>query len=62
MSFFLAKWAEIRSSAAMRAIWPAVRQGRHPGFEQVWPMIVMNLEFSPSKDENAAGEVVSVST
>ncbi|EJD41831.1 hypothetical protein AURDEDRAFT_186281 [Auricularia subglabra TFB-10046 SS5] len=62
MEFFLAHWAEIRSSDAMRGIWPAIRQGRHPGFEQVWPMIVMHLEFVPGKEDGAAaGEVVSVS-
>lgn len=63
VAFFLAHWGEIRASAGMRAVWPAIRQGRHPGFEQVWPTIVMSLEFSPNKDEDgSSAEVMSVST
>ncbi|KAH7098623.1 hypothetical protein BKA62DRAFT_832360 [Auriculariales sp. MPI-PUGE-AT-0066] len=62
MDFFLAHWSEIRSSNAMRAIWPAMRSGRHPGFEDVWHLIVMNLDYRPSKDENGTTEMSSMKT
>jgi len=47
VSFFLANWSEIKSSETMRNVFQQVRLGRHPGFEEVWPLIIMNLEFVP---------------
>lgn len=34
VEFFLARWKEIRSSAAMRDVWKQIRGGSHPGFEE----------------------------
>jgi len=48
IEYFLAHWSEIRGSEAMKSIWTQIRVGRHPGFEEVWPLIAMNLEFKPS--------------
>ncbi|KAH9925561.1 uncharacterized protein B0H18DRAFT_1008984 [Fomitopsis serialis] len=45
--FFLDHWNEIRESDAMRNVWQQIRLGRHPGFEEVWPVIALNLEFKP---------------
>jgi len=59
VDFFLAHWSEIRGSDAMRNIWQQIRLGKHPGFEEVWPMIAVNLEFKPGPgkdDEVAAGK------
>ncbi|KAG6897554.1 hypothetical protein C0992_000337 [Termitomyces sp. T32_za158] len=48
VDFFLAHWKDIRTSASMRHVWQQIRNGRHPGFEEVWPVIASNLEFKPS--------------
>jgi len=48
VEFFLAHWSDIRGSEAMRSVWQQIRNGSHPGFEEVWPVIAMNLEFKPS--------------
>ncbi|KAG2112321.1 uncharacterized protein F5147DRAFT_81048 [Suillus discolor] len=47
VSFFLEHWGDIRSSDAMRSVWQQIRIGRHPGFEEVWPLIAQHLEFNP---------------
>ncbi|KXN88178.1 hypothetical protein AN958_07637 [Leucoagaricus sp. SymC.cos] len=47
ITFFLKHWQEIRTSDAMKNVWHQIRIGRHPGFEEVWPAIAMNLEFKP---------------
>ncbi|KAI0036478.1 hypothetical protein K488DRAFT_41045 [Vararia minispora EC-137] len=47
VKFFLDHWMDIRSSDAMRNVWQQIRLGRHPGFEEVWPVIATNLEFNP---------------
>ncbi|EKM79382.1 hypothetical protein AGABI1DRAFT_128536 [Agaricus bisporus var. burnettii JB137-S8] len=47
IEFFLKHWQEIRTSDAMKNVWQQIRIGRHPGFEEVWPAIAMNLEFRP---------------
>lgn len=47
VKYFLDHWAEIRSSDAMRSVWHQIRLGRHPGFEEVWPVIATHLEFKP---------------
>lgn len=47
VKYFLDHWAEIRGSDAMRSVWHQIRLGRHPGFEEVWPVIATNLEFKP---------------
>ncbi|KAF9483428.1 hypothetical protein BDN70DRAFT_873937 [Pholiota conissans] len=49
INFFLAHWQEIRASDTMKHVWIQIRNGRHPGFEEVWPVIVQSLEFKPSK-------------
>ncbi|KZT64613.1 hypothetical protein DAEQUDRAFT_732388 [Daedalea quercina L-15889] len=51
--FFLDHWNEIRASDAMRNVWQQIRLGRHPGFEEVWPVIALNLEFKPRPVEAA---------
>ncbi|KAF8463227.1 hypothetical protein DFH94DRAFT_786983 [Russula ochroleuca] len=47
VKYFLDHWTEIRSSDAMRKVWHQIRLGRHPGFEEVWPVIATHLEFKP---------------
>jgi len=44
VSFFLDNWSEIRGSDSMRTVLQQIRQGRHPGFEEVWRVIALNLE------------------
>ncbi|KAG6813582.1 hypothetical protein H0H92_009626 [Tricholoma furcatifolium] len=53
VDFFLAHWKDIRVSDSMRNVWQQIRNGRHPGFEEVWPVIASNLEFKPSPKEPA---------
>ncbi|KAG5726868.1 hypothetical protein E4T56_gene1122 [Termitomyces sp. T112] len=48
VDFFLGHWKDIRTSDSMRNVWQQIRNGRHPGFEEVWPVIASNLEFKPS--------------
>ncbi|TFK73606.1 hypothetical protein BDN72DRAFT_834480 [Pluteus cervinus] len=45
INFFLTHWGEVRTSDSMRHVWQQIRNGRHPGFEEVWPVITSNLEF-----------------
>ncbi|VDB84639.1 unnamed protein product [Peniophora sp. CBMAI 1063] len=47
VKFFLDHWTQIRTSEAMRNVWQQIRVGRHPGFEEVWPVIATHLEFNP---------------
>ncbi|KIJ62629.1 hypothetical protein HYDPIDRAFT_182673 [Hydnomerulius pinastri MD-312] len=47
VSYFLEHWGDIRTSNAMRTVWQQIRNGRHPGFEEVWPVIAQHLEFNP---------------
>ncbi|KAI0338892.1 hypothetical protein BDW22DRAFT_1336950 [Trametopsis cervina] len=59
VAFFLEHWSEIRGSGAMRNVWQQIRLGRHPGFEEVWPLIALNLEFKPASSDaqdGASGE------
>ncbi|TFK52200.1 hypothetical protein OE88DRAFT_1657312 [Heliocybe sulcata] len=56
MQFFLEHWGEIRTSDAMRNLWPQIRAGRHPGFEEVWPLIITNLEYKPPVPENSESQ------
>ncbi|KZO99519.1 hypothetical protein CALVIDRAFT_544516 [Calocera viscosa TUFC12733] len=56
VEFFLSHWEEIKSSDAMRHIFQQIRNGRHPGFEDVWPYIVTNLIYKPSSIETASGD------
>lgn len=51
VQFFLDHWTDIRGSEAMRNVWQQIRVGRHPGFEEVWPLIAENLEFKPRSSE-----------
>ncbi|KAJ3535861.1 hypothetical protein NM688_g6921 [Phlebia brevispora] len=53
INYFLEHWAEIRDSPMMRNVWQQIRMGRHPGFEEVWPLIATNLEYK-SKDTPVA--------
>ncbi|PPQ89651.1 hypothetical protein CVT25_013838 [Psilocybe cyanescens] len=48
VEFFLSHWHEIRASETMKNVWLQIRNGRHPGFEEVWPLIAQSLEFNPS--------------
>ncbi|KAI0916772.1 hypothetical protein AcW2_007078 [Taiwanofungus camphoratus] len=54
--FFLDNWGEIRGSDAMRNVWQQIRLGRHPGFEEVWPVIALNLEFKARTAESTGGD------
>ncbi|KAF7968460.1 hypothetical protein HWV62_30547 [Athelia sp. TMB] len=47
VAFFLEHWSDIRASEAMSKVWLEIRSGRHPGFEEVWPVIAQHLEFRP---------------
>lgn len=47
VDYFLTHWETIRSSDSMANIWQQIRGGKHPGFEEVWPRIAMNLVFKP---------------
>ncbi|EPS98449.1 hypothetical protein FOMPIDRAFT_1031468 [Fomitopsis schrenkii] len=51
--FFLDHWNEIRVSDAMHNVWQQMRLGRHPGFEEVWPMIALNLEHKSQPVDSA---------
>ncbi|KZT28333.1 hypothetical protein NEOLEDRAFT_1129727 [Neolentinus lepideus HHB14362 ss-1] len=59
MQFFLEHWGEIRTSEAMRNVWPQIRAGRHPGFEEVWPLIISNLEYKPPLPESSESQSVA---
>ncbi|WVR04439.1 hypothetical protein IAU60_001442 [Kwoniella sp. DSM 27419] len=48
VAFFLKHWAEIKKSETMTQIWQQIRLGKHVGFEEVWPLIVGQLDFKPS--------------
>lgn len=54
VEFFLMNWSEIKSNDAMRNVFQQIRLGRHPGFEEVWPAIIVNLEFMPKTSETSA--------
>jgi len=56
VKYFLDHWTEIRSSDAMRNVWHQIRLGRHPGFEEVWPVIATHLEFKPQGNANAGSD------
>ncbi|KAI9462177.1 hypothetical protein F5148DRAFT_982826 [Russula earlei] len=56
VKYFLDHWAEIRSSDAMRNVWHQIRLGRHPGFEEVWPVIATHLEFKPQSNTHAGSD------
>ncbi|RDB17958.1 hypothetical protein Hypma_000942 [Hypsizygus marmoreus] len=63
INFFLTHWQEIRESDSMRDVWQQIRNGRHPGFEEVWPLIASQLEFKPTprnseETQVAAGDVM----
>ncbi|WVQ84040.1 hypothetical protein IAT38_006185 [Cryptococcus sp. DSM 104549] len=45
---FLKHWGEIKKSETMMQIWTQIRVGKHVGFEEVWPLIVGQLDFKPS--------------
>ncbi|PCH39751.1 hypothetical protein WOLCODRAFT_136485 [Wolfiporia cocos MD-104 SS10] len=54
--YFLDNWIAIRGSDAMRDVWRQIRLGRHPGFEEVWPVIAQNLEFkAPAETSGGDG-------
>ncbi|KAF8798781.1 hypothetical protein BYT27DRAFT_7202475 [Phlegmacium glaucopus] len=48
IDFFLSHWHDIRTSGSMMNVWVQIRNGRHPGFEEVWPLIAQSLEFKPT--------------
>ena len=56
VEFFLANWSEIKTSEAMRNVFQQIRLGRHPGFEEVWPLIIMNLEYNPRPANETNGD------
>ncbi|KAH6912805.1 hypothetical protein BKA70DRAFT_1397844 [Coprinopsis sp. MPI-PUGE-AT-0042] len=58
ITFFLNHWHQIRSSESMVEVWRQIRSGRHPGFEEVWPLIVQSLEFKPSAPATTTNQVI----
>jgi len=56
VKYFLDHWTEIRGSDAMRNVWHQIRLGRHPGFEEVWPVIATHLEFKPQSSDPAGND------
>jgi len=56
VKYFLDHWTEIRGSDAMRNVWHQIRLGRHPGFEEVWPVIATHLEFKPQSSGPAGND------
>ncbi|KAH9999667.1 hypothetical protein BJV74DRAFT_974882 [Russula compacta] len=56
VKYFLDHWTEIRGSDAMRNVWHQIRLGRHPGFEEVWPVIATHLEFKPQNSGPAGSD------
>ncbi|KIJ45648.1 hypothetical protein M422DRAFT_59802 [Sphaerobolus stellatus SS14] len=56
VEYFLSHWADIRGSDTMHNVWQQIRCGRHPGFEEVWPVIALNLEFKPRASDGAGGD------
>ncbi|PFH53913.1 hypothetical protein AMATHDRAFT_136448 [Amanita thiersii Skay4041] len=52
VDYFLSHWDEVRISKTMKTVWQQIRNGRHPGFEEVWPVIAQSLEFKPSNPSN----------
>ncbi|WVF70048.1 hypothetical protein IAT40_004835 [Kwoniella sp. CBS 6097] len=48
IAFFLKHWSDIKKSETMMQIWQQIRHGKHVGFEEVWPLIVGQLDFKPS--------------
>jgi len=60
IDFFLTHWHEIRTSGSMKNVWVQIRNGRHPGFEEVWPLIVQSLEFKPSTPTSASAGAMSL--
>ncbi|GMK56447.1 hypothetical protein CspeluHIS016_0302870 [Cutaneotrichosporon spelunceum] len=45
LAYFLKHWAEIKKSDAMTNIWSQIRSGKHVGFEEVWPVIMSQLDY-----------------
>ncbi|BEI90280.1 uncharacterized protein CcaverHIS019_0303500 [Cutaneotrichosporon cavernicola] len=43
--YFLKHWAEIKKSDTMTNIWSQIRRGKHVGFEEVWPLIMSQLDY-----------------
>jgi len=56
IKYFLDNWAAIRASDTMKNVWQQIRLGRHPGYEEVWPLIAQNLEFKPQPETTLGGE------
>jgi len=56
VKYFLDNWSAIRASDAMKNVWQQIRLGRHPGYEEVWPLIAQNLEFKPQPDITSGDE------
>lgn len=62
VEFFLKHWKDIRASESTLNVLKQIRNGRHPGFEEVWPIIMQNLEVIPqqsptSETAETAGDV-----
>ncbi|KIK94340.1 hypothetical protein PAXRUDRAFT_828092 [Paxillus rubicundulus Ve08.2h10] len=60
VNYFLEHWSEIRTSEGMRNVWQQIRNGRHPGFEEVWPAIAQHLEFTPRPEALADAEAPEI--
>ena len=53
IEFFLEKWDEIRTGDGLKTVWQQIRHGRHPGFEEIWPLIAQHLVYKPLQDPTA---------
>ncbi|KAH9480518.1 hypothetical protein JR316_0007118 [Psilocybe cubensis] len=62
VEFFLSHWHEIRASETMKNVWLQIRNGRHPGFEEVWPLIAQSLEFNPSTGSGTSTSPKAIDT
>ncbi|CED83348.1 TRAF-like [Phaffia rhodozyma] len=56
VAFFLKNWAEIKRTNGMKIVWDSLRSGKHLGFEEVWPLIVSQLEYVPLALQDPAGQ------
>ncbi|KAG8793347.1 hypothetical protein FRC12_003002 [Ceratobasidium sp. 428] len=56
MDFALQNWAQIRNGESMRQVTQELRSGRHPGYEEVMPLLLAQLEYKPIASEGSGDE------
>ncbi|KAG8697189.1 hypothetical protein FRC08_006682, partial [Ceratobasidium sp. 394] len=57
MDFALQNWAQIRNGESMRQVTQELRSGRHPGYEEVMPLLLAQLEYKPIAAEGSGDEM-----